>query len=65
MAGDTHTWRINVAVSESVFAGFGLKLVLNAVSTGANIIKGRVHGNTMINLTLSNDKVTKYSSSSK
>ena len=42
---------------ESVFAGFGLKLVLNAVSTGANIMKGRVHGNTMINLTLSNDKV--------
>ena len=40
-----------------MFAGFGLKLVLNAVSTGANIMKGRVHGNTMINLTLSNDKV--------
>jgi N-acetylmuramic acid 6-phosphate (MurNAc-6-P) etherase len=42
---------------ESVFAGFGLKLVLNAVSTGANIMKGRVHGNMMINLTLANDKL--------
>jgi N-acetylmuramic acid 6-phosphate (MurNAc-6-P) etherase len=47
----------NAFGQESVFAGFGLKLVLNAVSTGANIMKGRVHGNTMINLTLSNDKL--------
>lgn len=43
--------------SESIFAGFALKLVLNAISTGANVLKGRVYGNTMINLTVANDKV--------
>lgn len=42
---------------ESIFAGFALKLVLNAISTGANVLKGRVYGNTMINLTVANDKV--------
>ncbi|CAI8015335.1 Glucokinase regulatory protein [Geodia barretti] len=42
---------------ECVFAGFALKLVLNAISTGANILKGRVYGNEMINLRLSNDKL--------
>ena len=52
-----------VSTVESVFAGFGLKLVLNGVSTGANITKGRVYGNTMINLTLSNDKVSEWLSS--
>ena len=42
---------------ESIFAGFALKLVLNAISTGANVLKGRVYRNTMINLTVANDKV--------
>ncbi len=51
--------RVWLSSAESVFAGFGLKLVLNAVSTGANILKGRVYGNTMVNLTLSNDKVVR------
>ena len=46
---------------ECVFAGFALKLVLNAISTGANILKGRVYGNEMINLRLSNDKANKTS----
>ena len=45
------------SLSEPLFAGFALKLVLNAISTGANVMKGRVYGNTMINLTVSNDKV--------
>ena len=49
-----------VCVLESVFAAFGLKLVLNGVSTGANILKGRVFTNEMINLRLSNDKVRTY-----
>ena len=49
-----------VCVLESVFAAFGLKLVLNGVSTGANILKGRVFTNEMINLRLSNDKVHLY-----
>ena len=43
---------------ESIFAGFALKLILNAISTGANVLKGRVYGNTMINLTVANDKVS-------
>ncbi len=43
--------------SEPVFAAFALKLILNVISTGANILKGRVYGNTMINLTVANDKV--------
>ena len=32
--------------------GFALKLILNAISTGANIMKGKVFRNTMINLTV-------------
>lgn len=40
-----------------MFAGFAVKLVLNAISTGANILKGRVFGNSMVNLTVANDKV--------
>ena len=43
--------------SEPLFAGFALKLILNAISTGANILKGKVFRNTMINLTVANDKV--------
>ena len=42
---------------EDIFAGFALKLILNAISTGANVLKGRVYGNRMINLTVANDKV--------
>lgn len=42
---------------EPLFAGFALKLILNAISTGANIMKGKVFRNTMINLTVANDKV--------
>ena len=37
-------------LSVPLFADFALKLVLNAITTGANIIKGRVYGNTMITL---------------
>lgn len=44
--------------SEPLFAGFALKLVLNAISTGANILKGKVFKNAMINLTVANDKVS-------
>ena len=36
---------------------FATKLVLNAVSTGANVLKGAVYGNSMINLTVSNNKL--------
>ena len=43
--------------AEPLFAGFALKLILNAISTGANIMKGKVFRNTMINLTVANDKV--------
>lgn len=43
--------------AEPVLAHFALKLVLNAVSTCANVIRGVVHGNTMINLTVSNNKL--------
>ena len=55
---------VSLLPAECVFAGFGLKLVLNAVSTGANILKGRVCGNEMINLRLSNDKARAESLSS-
>ena len=44
--------------AEPLFAGIALKLILNAVSTGANILKGKLFRNTMINLTVANDKVT-------
>eukprot|EP00040_Diaphanoeca_grandis_P044888 m.14021 g.14021 ORF g.14021 m.14021 type:complete len:609 (-) comp9984_c0_seq1:88-1914(-) len=40
-----------------VFAEFSLKLVLNLVTTGANVMKGSVFGNSMINLTVSNNKL--------
>lgn len=58
---------------ERVFCDFATKLLLNAVSTGANVVrttgsdsiltdiyqeKGAVFGNSMINLTVSNNKVT-------
>ncbi len=46
--------------TEPIFAGFAMKLIVNAISTGANILKGRVYGNTMINLTLANDKVHRH-----
>lgn len=42
---------------EPLFGAFALKLILNAISTGANILKGRIYCNTMINLTVANDKV--------
>ncbi len=48
---------IDVTFPEDLLAGFALKLILNAISTGANILKGRVFGNRMINLTVANDKV--------
>ena len=35
-----------------------MKLAVNAISTCANVLKGRVYGNAMINLTVANDKVT-------
>jgi N-acetylmuramic acid 6-phosphate (MurNAc-6-P) etherase len=40
-----------------VLAHFALKLVLNAITTCANVIRGAVHGNSMINLTVSNNKL--------
>lgn len=40
-----------------IFADFAVKLVLNAVTTCANVLKGRVYGNTMINLTVANSKL--------
>eukprot|EP00049_Salpingoeca_infusionum_P009545 m.161685 g.161685 ORF g.161685 m.161685 type:complete len:589 (-) comp14364_c1_seq9:299-2065(-) len=47
-----------VSVShEPIFGHFALKLLLNAISTGANVIRGAVVGNTMINLTVSNNKL--------
>ena len=46
-----------MCLSVLLFADFALKLILNAITTGANIIKGRVYGNTMINLTVANSKV--------
>lgn len=49
--------------AEPLFAGFALKLILNAISTGANIMKGKVFRNTMINLTVANDKVPQTISS--
>ena len=51
---------ISPPVTEPLFGGFALKLIVNAVSTGANVLKGRVYGNTMINLTVANDKVSCY-----
>ncbi|EDQ86366.1 uncharacterized protein MONBRDRAFT_28326 [Monosiga brevicollis MX1] len=43
--------------NEPIFAMFGLKLILNVITTGANILRGAVHGNTMINVTVSNNKL--------
>eukprot|EP00052_Salpingoeca_macrocollata_P020553 m.173075 g.173075 ORF g.173075 m.173075 type:complete len:639 (+) comp21291_c0_seq7:49-1965(+) len=40
-----------------VYAEFALKLVLNVITTGANVMKGAVYGNRMINLTVSNNKL--------
>ena len=40
-----------------LFGDFALKIILNAITTGANIMKGRVYGNSMINLTVANSKV--------
>eukprot|EP00053_Salpingoeca_punica_P018428 m.180612 g.180612 ORF g.180612 m.180612 type:complete len:747 (-) comp17431_c1_seq1:1475-3715(-) len=40
-----------------VFAEFAMKLLTNAITTGANIVKGAVYGNRMINLTVSNNKL--------
>jgi hypothetical protein len=37
------------------------KLALNVISTGANVMKGAVYGNTMINLTVSNNKLMQRS----
>jgi N-acetylmuramic acid 6-phosphate (MurNAc-6-P) etherase len=40
--------------------GFGelsLKLVLNAITTGAHVLKGTIYGNRMINLRVSNNKL--------
>ena len=38
-------------------ADFSLKLVLNAITTGGMTLRGRVYGNRMINLTVSNNKL--------
>lgn len=34
-----------------------MKVAINAVSTGANVMTGRVYGNAMINVTVANNKV--------
>lgn len=39
------------------YADFALKLMLNCLTTGANVVRGAVYGNTMINLTVSNNKL--------
>ena len=36
---------------------FSLKLITNAITTGGMILRGRVYGNRMINLTVSNNKL--------
>ena len=57
-----HTWGMSsdhINFAEPLFGAFALKLILNAISTGANILKGKVYHNTMINLTMANDKVLK------
>ena len=46
-----------IVPSVSLWAEFSAKLLLNAVTTGANVLKGAVYGNSMINLTLSNNKL--------
>lgn len=38
-------------------AEFSIKLVLNAITTGAHILKGTIYGNRMINLKVSNNKL--------
>eukprot|EP00048_Salpingoeca_helianthica_P008418 m.122245 g.122245 ORF g.122245 m.122245 type:complete len:597 (+) comp14596_c2_seq1:44-1834(+) len=40
-----------------LLADLALKLILNSITTGANIMKGAVFGHTMINLTVSNNKL--------
>lgn len=39
------------------FAEFAVKLVLNAITTGAHVLKGMTYGNRMINLRMSNNKL--------
>ena len=48
---------LHLSFLEPLFAAFALKLILNAVSTGANILRGRVYHNMMVNLKVANDKV--------
>eukprot|EP01147_Barroeca_monosierra_P007280 gene7280-9711_t len=43
--------------NENFFAFFALKLALNVVTTGANVLRGAVYSNKMINLTVSNNKL--------
>ncbi|EGD79396.1 hypothetical protein PTSG_12927 [Salpingoeca rosetta] len=43
--------------NEPVFAHFALKLALNVITTGANVLRGAVYHNGMINLTVSNNKL--------
>jgi N-acetylmuramic acid 6-phosphate (MurNAc-6-P) etherase len=39
------------------YAEFSIKLILNAITTGAHVLKGTVYSNRMINLTISNSKL--------
>ena len=41
----------------TAFEEYALKCVVNLISTGGNIIKGRVLDNIMVNLSVSNNKV--------
>jgi N-acetylmuramic acid 6-phosphate (MurNAc-6-P) etherase len=48
---------LSLVSSLSSFAEMALKLVLNAITTGAHILKGMIFGNRMINVTVSNNKL--------
>ena len=55
----TVDYRVNLAnpVRGGFFEELSLKLVLNAISTGAHILAGRVYRNRMIDLRISNSKL--------
>ena len=46
-----------LAASYDAYSSFAVKLVLNAVSTGAMVLRGAVAGNDMINVGPTNDKI--------
>ena len=46
--------------AEELALELSMKVAMNAVSTGANIMIGKVYGNTMINVTVANNKVCSW-----